>query len=622
MAVWLALLMAAVIETSFFWAGPAAAGSVLTSPRGGETWKAGSIQNITWNSQSYHAGDNYVELDFSPDNGSTWTQIAQNVPVVPAQYLWTVPDRPTARARIRIIVTNLITNEDGTTSQVIAGSDQSANFIIYQGSAPTPVSPTPAAPQAPSSPAAPSPPAAPTPGIKVEINGQPLVSDVPPYLEDDRVMVPFRAVFEALGATVGWDASQRAATGTRDSITVRLVVNSRTAEVNGKEVALDTVARIVAGRVFVPLRFVGEALGASVNWDRAGSTASIALPGGPTMGQTAPAGQASGPAAGQVTVRDSRGRVVMVPVSPKRIVVCNSYAADAICALRAGDSIIGAPSDLTSIPMLNQMISNAQNIGTMSNPKSAQIISLKPDIMFGAITQPQALTATLQANGIPVVLLDCSRIDTLSSDLQTLGSILGQEQRAADLAAFIDKYRQLVSTRLQGLPSQQKPRLYWEAAADYSLAGPDTPDGRLLALLGADNIAGSILVPASTVTPAWVVAQNPDVIIKAADYNAVTSGYLATSDAMQQQHDVIINRPGWNHISAVASDRVYVLSRTVVAGPQYVIGLLYAVKWLHPALFQDIDPAAVQKDMLSRFYGLEFNGAWAYPMPESSGVNP
>jgi hypothetical protein len=37
----------------------------------------------------------------------------------------------------------------------------------------------------------------------------------------------------------------------------------------GAVIELDTPAKIVNGRTFVPLRFVGEALGAKVDWDQA-----------------------------------------------------------------------------------------------------------------------------------------------------------------------------------------------------------------------------------------------------------------------------------------------------------------------------------------------------------------
>ncbi len=41
--------------------------------------------------------------------------------------------------------------------------------------------------------------------------------------------------------------------------------------------------------------------------------------------------------------------------------------------------------------------------------------------------------------------------------------------------------------------------------------------------------------------------------------------------------------------------------------------LLYMGKWFHPDLFEDVDPAAVEKEMLEKFYGMEMEGTWAYP---------
>ena len=45
--------------------------------------------------------------------------------------------------------------------------------------------------------------------IQVEIDGQTVAFDQPPIIENDRVMVPMRALAEALGAEVGWDGERR-----------------------------------------------------------------------------------------------------------------------------------------------------------------------------------------------------------------------------------------------------------------------------------------------------------------------------------------------------------------------------------------------------------------------------
>ncbi|MBS3986048.1 MAG: hypothetical protein KGZ66_10675 [Selenomonadales bacterium] len=102
---------------------------------------------------------------------------------------------------------------------------------------------------------------------RVLINNAPLQFDVPPVIEQGRALVPMRAIFEALGATVHWDEATRTVTAYRRESAIVLVIGSRTAWVNGPSRTLDVAPGIVNGRTLVPLRFVAEALGAEVTWD-------------------------------------------------------------------------------------------------------------------------------------------------------------------------------------------------------------------------------------------------------------------------------------------------------------------------------------------------------------------
>lgn len=105
------------------------------------------------------------------------------------------------------------------------------------------------------------------PGLQVMVNGQVLNLDTPAFIENGRTLVPLRAIFEALGARIEWNGATRTVTGTRGSRTVVLTVDSDQARVDGQEVRLAVPAKIRGGRTFVPLRFVAEALGASVDFD-------------------------------------------------------------------------------------------------------------------------------------------------------------------------------------------------------------------------------------------------------------------------------------------------------------------------------------------------------------------
>jgi hypothetical protein len=103
--------------------------------------------------------------------------------------------------------------------------------------------------------------------IKVVINGKQIYFPVNPQLIGERTFVPLRGIFEALGATVGWDGETQTVTGKKNDKIVVLRINDKNATVDGKNVTLDAPATIVDGSTLVPVRFIAESLGAEVKWE-------------------------------------------------------------------------------------------------------------------------------------------------------------------------------------------------------------------------------------------------------------------------------------------------------------------------------------------------------------------
>ncbi len=99
------------------------------------------------------------------------------------------------------------------------------------------------------------------------VNGIRKDLDVPPFIENGRTLVPFRFIGEALGASVNWIAEEKKAIYELNEVKVEIIIGNKTAYVNGKPVTLEVPPKISNGRTFVPLRFVSEALGASVIWE-------------------------------------------------------------------------------------------------------------------------------------------------------------------------------------------------------------------------------------------------------------------------------------------------------------------------------------------------------------------
>lgn len=111
--------------------------------------------------------------------------------------------------------------------------------------------------------------------VNVSVEGKALAMPVPPVIVDGRTLVGVRAVGEAVGGTVGWDPAKQQVTITRRSDVIVLTLGNRTAVVNGSSITMDVPAQLVDSRTMVPLRFIAEALGGSVEWDPNTRTANI-----------------------------------------------------------------------------------------------------------------------------------------------------------------------------------------------------------------------------------------------------------------------------------------------------------------------------------------------------------
>ena len=111
--------------------------------------------------------------------------------------------------------------------------------------------------------------------ITVTLNGE--VVDCESYgspatIVEGRTLVPLRAIFEALGASVEWDQATRTVSSTLGEDYISLAVGSTTLIKNGEDVTLDVPAQIINDRTMVPARAIAEAYGVGVEWDAASRT--------------------------------------------------------------------------------------------------------------------------------------------------------------------------------------------------------------------------------------------------------------------------------------------------------------------------------------------------------------
>lgn len=111
--------------------------------------------------------------------------------------------------------------------------------------------------------------------ISVVLNGKVQTYEQPPVIVNGSTLVPFRALFEALGAKVEWIEATRTVQGIKGTTKIGLQIGSTTAQVGTSSVKLEAEAQLINNNTMIPLRFVSEALGMYVGWDSATYTVFI-----------------------------------------------------------------------------------------------------------------------------------------------------------------------------------------------------------------------------------------------------------------------------------------------------------------------------------------------------------
>lgn len=91
------------VSNGLFTISPAASSITVTSPNGSEVWYVGQTKNITWTASNT---TNYYNIEYSTDNGSTWTSLASSYYAVTGTFSWAIPNTPSTNCRVRVTDSN------------------------------------------------------------------------------------------------------------------------------------------------------------------------------------------------------------------------------------------------------------------------------------------------------------------------------------------------------------------------------------------------------------------------------------------------------------------------------------------------------------------------------------
>ncbi|MBE0463443.1 MAG: ABC transporter substrate-binding protein [Halomonadaceae bacterium] len=259
-----------------------------------------------------------------------------------------------------------------------------------------------------------------------------------------------------------------------------------------------------------------------------------------------------------------------------------------------------------------------------------QAASLTPDIVFMNLeakvaTEDAAYDDKLGQLGIPIVYVDFREdpIEHTIPSMRLMGQIMGDEAAAEEFIDFAEAQLARVTDVIEEA-NPERPSVFIDRAGGYSdeccmSFGPGN-FGEYVTLAGGTNIADGI-IPGSfgTLNPEQIIAANPEhVVVTGGNWDAYVPGGdwvgMGPGADMQAAHDkleALTGRTAMTGIQAVESGNFHAIWHQFYNSPYYFVAIQQLAKWLHPELFEDLDPEATMEELHERFLPIDYEpGYW------------
>lgn len=304
------------------------------------------------------------------------------------------------------------------------------------------------------------------------------------------------------------------------------------------------------------------------------------------------AGCVSGDTSDNLTITNSDGSTVTLNHTAERIVLLNSNAGEILYLLGDAGKVVGISQSIANNAEQVKMYPNATVVGAWNEPDVEYLISLDADLVIGYATSKPKNAEVLASAGIPIVYIDCTKPNTMTQDIVEIGKISGNTEKAQQIAEYYNEVITEVESRVA--PISWAPTVYAESYTAYWGQGTDTGMGQLISIAGGRNImtdAGS-----RKISDEWVVSSSPAIIVK----------LVNNMNDPKAAYNELVSRTGFNTISAVENDKVWLLRNDLTYGPRSCAAAVALAKMIHPDMFEDMSVESVLTEFNVRF-GTDFN---------------
>jgi iron complex transport system substrate-binding protein len=277
----------------------------------------------------------------------------------------------------------------------------------------------------------------------------------------------------------------------------------------------------------------------------------------------------------EVKIVDRLGRTIRLDRPPVRIVSLSPSATEMIFAVAAGERLVGA-TQYCNYPSAAISITRVSS-GTIEGVNRESILNLKPDVIFFKADHHQSLIETFEKFGIPMVGVGAESIEEMFQEAQDIGNFLGTQAAAEQLVTQMRSELEKQTNRVASISSEESKRVFYEVwDQPLMTVGPQSFIGELIRIAKGKNIFDDATQGYPQISSELVVDRDPQVIIRPG------------SEANAADVEKILNRKGWEGITAIRDKRVHTIDGDQISrcGPR----LLQVLPSLIDAIYPELKP--------------------------------
>ena len=193
----------------------------------------------------------------------------------------------------------------------------------------------------------------------------------------------------------------------------------------------------------------------------------------------------------------------------ERIVVLDPAAVEMIYLLGSEDKIVGIAKLEKSEIWPEDKTGKLESVGTFIRPSLEKIISLKPDMVIGSFHTTETMDKSLKSNGIEIMKIRASSIEEIFENFQELGKILGKEEMVNKIIAE----KKVKIEEIKRMETKEKKGVFILSATPMRVFGKNTLPNDIMKMLNIKNIAEDLGSESPTLTPEYIIKENPDIIL-------------------------------------------------------------------------------------------------------------